>query len=259
MIEPVKVKNILLGQGRPKICVPIVGKTKDELIKAAEEVLTLPADMAEWRADWFEHFGQEKELREGLFLLRRILGKDMPILFTIRTKSEGGQAEISLSDYQKWNCLALSLEADLADIEFSAAEKEIGIMDSVFQEARRRGKKIVLSSHDFCRTPDEDEMIARLCQMQKYSADITKLAVMPQHPKDVLTLLSVSLAMKEEYGDRPFILMSMASDGLGSRLLGEIFGSCVTFGCASRSSAPGQMEAGDLFQVLEAVHKSLTA
>lgn len=127
----------------------------------------------------------------------------------------------------------------------------------LFRKRLPSRKKIVLSSHDFFRTPGEDELIARLCQMQQQEADITKLAVMPQRPRDVLTLLSVSLAMKEKYGDRPFILMSMASDGLISRLSGETFGSCVTFGCAGQSSAPGQMEAGDLVQVLEAIHRSL--
>ena len=42
-----------------------------------------------------------------------------------------------------------------------------------------------------------------------------------------------------------------------SRLSGEVFGSCLTFGALRAASAPGQIDAGKLKQVLEVIHQAL--
>ena len=51
---PIVVRNVKIGEGIPKICVPIVGKTEEEIFEEAEVITSLPADMVEWRADWFD-------------------------------------------------------------------------------------------------------------------------------------------------------------------------------------------------------------
>ena len=53
-MKGVRVRQIEIGNGIPKICVPVVGKTQEEIIKYAEEARNSPADMVEWRADWYE-------------------------------------------------------------------------------------------------------------------------------------------------------------------------------------------------------------
>ena len=52
-MNPVKVKNIEIGTGMPKIIVPIVGVTKEEILTTARSFNTIPLDVVEWRADWF--------------------------------------------------------------------------------------------------------------------------------------------------------------------------------------------------------------
>lgn len=54
-MNPVVVRNIKIGEGIPKICVPIVGVTKEEIIKEAKTFDAIPVDVVEWRVDWFEH------------------------------------------------------------------------------------------------------------------------------------------------------------------------------------------------------------
>ena len=88
-------------------------------------------------------------------------------------------------------------------------------------------------------------------------ADIPKIALMPFCKKDVLTLLEATLEMSEQYADRPIITMSMAGTGVVSRLTGETFSSALTFGAASKASAPGQIGVHELKQVLDIIHKSL--
>lgn len=255
-MTPVIVRNVVLGQGEPKICIPLMGKTERDVLGAARELQKLPADLVEWRADGFLDLRNPQALIRSLKHIREVLGEDMPILFTVRTKQEGGEAELSRDAYCGCCLAALEGEADLLDVEASGGEETVL---ELIQKAHERGKKVILSRHDFSQTPDEEEMLACLCRMQAWGADITKLAVMPQSPSDVLKLLSVTLAMKETHADRPFITMAMGKDGLISRLCGETFGSCLTFGCGARASAPGQMDARALRGVLDAVHVSLTS
>lgn len=250
----VTVRKVTLGQGKPKICVPLMGKNQEEIERAAKEVKKLPADLVEWRADGFSDVLSAQAVVQSLALIRRILGEDVPVLFTVRTKKEGGAANLSAQEYSRCAYSAIEGGADLLDVEMSAGKETVF---AIIQEAHRQGKKVILSSHDFSYTPKEEEMLSRLCRMQEWGADITKLAVMPKDASDVLRLLSVTLAMKETYADRPFITMSMGKDGLISRLCGETFGSCLTFGCGTKASAPGQMEARALRGILDAVHESL--
>ena len=53
-MRTVTVRKIEIGAGRPKICVPIAGREEEEILSAAEKIKASPADMAEWRADWFD-------------------------------------------------------------------------------------------------------------------------------------------------------------------------------------------------------------
>ena len=50
---------------------------------------------------------------------------------------------------------------------------------------------------------------------------------------------------------------SMAGTGLISRLCGEVFGSALTFGAVGKASAPGQMNASDLREILTLIDKSI--
>ena len=87
-------------------------------------------------------------------------------------------------------------------------------------------------------------------RMQTLGCDLVKYAVMPQCERDVLTLLDASLTMKEQYPDTPVITMSMGRLGAISRICGELSGSAVTFGSAGASSAPGQLPADRLAEIL---------
>ena len=50
--------------------------------------------------------------------------------------------------------------------------------------------------------------------------------------------------------DTPVISISMGKKGALSRLGGELFGSCVTFGAYDKASAPGQISVEELYEIL---------
>lgn len=89
--------------------------------------------------------------------------------------------------------------------------------------------------------------------MEELGVDILKLAVMPNSPKDVLALLSVTEEMKS-LTKNPIVTISMGSLGSISRISGETFGSSVTFGAIGKVSAPGQISVETLFDILNAIH-----
>ena len=93
-------------------------------------------------------------------------------------------------------------------------------------------------------------------QMKHSNADIVKLAVMPQSADDVLRLLSETNHFHRRYPDQPLVTMSMGKLGAVSRICGEVFGSCVTFGVGKNASAPGQIEMAKLEEILQVLRLS---
>ena len=73
IMNPVKVKNIEIGTGMPKIIVPIVGVTKEEILTTARSFNTIPLDVVEWRADWFEGVFDFTQVEDVLKELQNIL------------------------------------------------------------------------------------------------------------------------------------------------------------------------------------------
>ena len=253
-MNPVIVRNVKIGEGMPKICVPVMGVNKAEIIEAAKCVSAVPADIVEWRADWFRDIFNLEKVIEVAGELRDILG-DTPVLFTFRTAKEGGEQEIATEMYVELNqMLAKSGYVDMIDVEAFTGNEEVR---EIIDTAHACGVKVVASNHDFYKTPPKEELISSLCKMQELGADVPKIAVMPQSRRDVLTLLAATEEMVREYADRPIITMSMNGEGVISRLCGEVFGSAVTFGAAGRTSAPGQMQVKELKMVLEMLHGKL--
>lgn len=253
-MKTVRVRNIEIGSGVPKICVPIVGVTKEEILTEAKSFSTIPVDVVEWRTDWFEGVFDFEQVLEVLKDLREALG-DTPLLMTFRTSKEGGEKAIEDEAYADLNIRAAqSGYVDLVDVEIFTGDE---IVKKIIDGAHAAGVKVVASNHDFFKTPAKEEIVSRLRKMQDMDADIPKIAVMPQNKKDVLTLLAATEEMTSEYADRPIITMSMAGTGVISRLCGEVFGSALTFGSATKASAPGQMQVNDLNTVLTLLHKAL--
>ena len=195
-----------------------------------------------------------EKVEETAKQLREVLG-EMPILFTFRTSKEGGEKAIETPVYVELNQkISATGYVDLVDMEAFTGDDAV---KAVVEEAHKHGVKVVASNHDFDKTPAKSDIIYRLRKMQELGADIPKIAVMPQNKKDVLTLLAATEEMVNNYADRPIITMSMAATGVISRVCGEVFGSALTFGAVGKASAPGQMGAGELKEMLTTLHASL--
>lgn len=254
MSGTVTVKNVTLGEGMPKICVPLVGTTLSELREEAEALKALAPDVVEWRSDFFSQVEDIAAVTEVLGEIQQIL-PEIPLIFTFRSAKEGGEKEISTEYYFRLNKAAVeSGYVDIVDMELFNEERDVR---GLIATAHDNAVFVIISNHDFQGTPSQDEIVSRLRRAQELGGDLPKIAVMPQSAGDVLTLLAATNMMQEQYADRPIITMSMAGEGVISRLAGEIFGSALTFGAAHKPSAPGQVAVAELRSVLELLHRSL--
>lgn len=254
MKNTVTVKGVTIGEGSPKICVSMVGGTVAQLIEEANLLSTTDLDVVEWRVDFFEDVDDIEKVKKALKEIRAVL-PDMPILFTFRSAKEGGEREISREQYVELNKAIIKTgQIDLVDVELFTGEVQVKVLIDV---AHDHQVYVIISNHDFDKTPPKEEIVCRLRRAQELGGDIAKVAVMPTETRDVLTLLEATLMMNEQYAVTPIITMSMAGKGVISRLAGGVFGSALTFGAAKKASAPGQVEVVELRNILSLLHRTL--
>lgn len=243
-----KVNNITIGEGIPKVCVPIVGTEEESIMTSAYEIADSACDLVEWRGDWFKNIRNTDATVSVLERLRGILNIT-PIIFTIRTKNEGGQLNITFEEYS--NILlevAKSGLVEIIDVECYFDERTKQLIAQIQEE----GVRVIGSNHNFEKTQDSEKLCDILRDMDKMGADIPKLAVMPQNRDDVVRLLMVTSMMAKEI-NKPIVTMSMGKLGAISRVSGATFGSAITFGMVGNASAPGQLDCGVLKKIMKLI------
>lgn len=247
----VHIGPVALDNGIPKICVPLVGRSIEELHQECQYLQNKRYDIIELRIDFLKDVTNLSAIDTALHLVRKEL-PHQALLFTFRTKEEGGETSISPRYYFELLQYVINTETiDAIDMEYF---RDHGAIKKTLSIAREHSVTIMLSNHDFDNTPSFDEITNRLIGMKKLGADIAKLACMPHSAKDVLTLLRATEAIKSQYPDEPLVTMSMGKLGAISRISGELFGSAMTFGSAKTASAPGQLEITTLQQILQLLH-----
>ena len=250
-MQTVQIKNVTLGEGAPKIIVSLMAKDIAAVKSEALAYRSADFDILEWRGDHFAAIADTAAALEALRELRAVF-PDKPILFTFRSRKEGGEEELAPEAYIALNiAIAESGLVDAIDLELFTGD---ALVSQAIARAHAKGVKVVMSNHDFYKTPAKEEIVKRLTKMQELGADVPKIALMPESKTDVLTVLAATLEVSEKIADRPIITMSMSKTGVISRLAGEVFGSAATFGAVQKASAPGQISVTDLRTVLSIIH-----
>lgn len=249
----VVVRGIEIGIGQPKICISITGRNRMEIINQLNAVKDLRFDIVEWRVDFFEELSDLIAIKEMLLDIDRIL-VNKPVLFTFRSSLEGGQRWIPADQYSDLIYTAIGTGVvDLTDVELFLGDK---FVENLITQVHRLGAKVIVSNHDFTKTPSKDKIVDRIKNMEYIGADIAKIAVMPKNKRDVLELMYATLEVEDRI-DIPVVTMSMSDLGMITRISGEIFKSAITFGAGYTASAPGQMPVQDLNQIISVIHKNL--
>ncbi len=212
---------------RPWVAASLIDYSR--LVDDARRAVRDGADLLEVRADLFPRKVLSPEIMaEKLREVRRAARR--PILLTLRLRREGGGWPFSeikrLSLYQ-----TLMPWVDAVDVE-GASE----IAQDVIRFAKKLKRWAILSQHDFKKTPTDDALRRMSKRFSRSGADLLKIAATPRRKEDVDRLMSFCSGLS---GRRAFI--AMGSLGRRTRLEGIRWGSCLTYGSAGKSAAPGQV------------------
>lgn len=235
-----KEKNfgkITLSNNQARVCVPVMGKTTEEVLQQLKSVVEMEPDIIEWRGDFFETDNNEGYL--NVLKQMKDVNENIPVIFTIRTDSEGGNKKIGWNEYCDL-CLFIAekgkeFNVEFVDVEVFKDDKANELINSLHE----KGMNVIGSNHHFDKTPDKEEMVKILSNIEKSGADVCKLAVMPRDKKDVEVLIEASKETDEKI-KAPIITMSMGELGAVTRVIPKITKTSVTFAAGVSASAPGQ-------------------
>ena len=215
----------------------IVAVISEKIIENTARAVKLGADAIEIRLDMMN---QNENMHEILSTAKENF--NIPIIITNRITSEGGNWKAS--EYERIKILTTLLpDADAVDIELRAP-----LRDKVISEARKLGKTIIVSAHDFKRTPPPDELTRILEEEHSAGGDISKLAVMPHTPQDVLNLLQASLN-----ATFPVCTIAMGNLGRHTRIIASLYGSKLTYASIGEATAPGQLRVDKVYELMKAI------
>lgn len=261
------VKGCVIGEGRPKTIVSVMlrrgrGHSGDDrlgigegLVEQARAAIAAGADCVELRADSLPESCDAATVA-GLV---RELGTALPhtpLIFTFRTKGQGGLRELAADKYVELNRAVIACGAvDIVDVEASVGDAEAC---ELIGYARSLGVRTIVSHHDFAGTPPTDDMVNRLTHMARLGADLPKLAVMANDRLDALRLMEATVRAHDAL-DMPLVTMAMGGNGVLTRLAGQVTGSAMTFCALGTASAPGQVELGVATRCLDDLGEALGA
>ena len=192
------------------ICTPVMGKTLKEFLRNFDQVQEI-SDMLELRVDKIKDLSEQ-----DLQLIRKKTIKEA--IFTCRRK------EIILK--------ALDLGFDYVDVELSLISN---------LDLSKRGKtKIILSFHDFEKTPNIKKLTSTVNCMRKCNVEVLKIATMINDDQDIKNLFQILLNKKK---DEKMIVVGMGEKGKITRVLGPLIGSFLTFASTQfGKTASGQID-----------------
>lgn len=226
-----------IGAGaRPAIVASIQAGSSQAVRDEAAELARTGVDLIEWRIDSFSSAHDTNAVLE-MMTYDELAGSLVPVLCTFRSAAEGGASDASSETILAvLRALADQGIADMLDVELRYPATETAVLIAA---AHRHGMPVMLSQHDFERTPSLEQLVALFAAGRQRGGDAVKVATMPQTPDDVDCLLEATRHASEG-GRHAVVGIAMGELGARSRIEGGEYGSALTFAAGRRSSAPGQ-------------------
>lgn len=199
------------------------------------------ADVIEWRADFLD---KNEILTVAPAVFEKFAGRE--ILFTLRTRGEGGQIDLMSEEY-----LAIIQDIqsiyhpDYIDFEFYSHRE-------VFEQMLEFSN-LVLSYHNFQETPEN--MMEILSELTSLSPKLVKVSVMAHNEQEVLDLMNYTRGFKTLNPEQDYVTISMGKVGKISRLTADLTGSSWSYASVGEESAPGQIPLENMRRIRELLNE----
>ncbi len=216
-----------------KLCIPIVEATVEKALVAIK-VANRQADLIELRVDYLNRVN----------LVPLLESRQKPFIVTHRREEEGGK--YNGEERKRLGVLqeAIDLEGDYIDVELAT---ERSFLRSLIRN--RGGTQVILSFHDFYRTPSPKELQRLFGQMVRSGADVIKIVPFARSWEDNLSILSIiPFARKRR---QKIVAFCMGEKGKMSRIFSPFLGAAWTYASLSRvkASAPGQLTVDEVKEI----------
>jgi 3-dehydroquinate dehydratase I len=223
MKSGLRIGRVLLGRHTPTVIAPFTDRTPPATVRTAA---ARGLDLAEARVDLF----QERSSAHVINVVRGV-AELVPVLATLRSTKEGGRWDEG-DDERAALYRELLPHVGAIDVELDAR-----VRASVVQAARRRKVPVVLSHHDFDRTPSDADLERVVTRSREAGADITKIATQVKTEADGARLA----ALFARHPAVPLVVIGMGDLGKLTRVFFPALGSLFTFAALDRATAPGQL------------------
>ena len=217
-----------------KTCVSIAEKTPNKVNQVLKIALK-KSDYAEIRFD----FLKIEQIPTTLNLIKKNLNKTV---CTLRSKNEGGQFEGSEKERIRILKLIAEYNPFLLDVEFNTLQKN----SELTKYLKTTKTKILVSWHDFKKTPNSTELKKKLTSMGKFSQNI-KIVSTAKSTNDSTRILE----LYSKKGKRNLIAFSMGDNGRISRILCLYLGSPFTYVSLGKPIAPGQFSVDEVRKITD--------
>lgn len=216
-----------------KTCISIAEKTPDKINQKLKIALR-KSDYVEVRFD----FLKVEQIPETLELIKKDLTR---IVCTLRPKKEGGK--FSGSEKERIAILKLIAEYNpfLLDVEFNTMNRDIALVKYLSLAKT----KLLVSWHDFKKTPSSKELEKKMRQMSKFSHNV-KIVSTARSTDDATRMLE----LYSKKGKNNLISFSMGDFGRISRILCLYLGSPYTYVSLGKAVAPGQFSVNEIKKII---------
>ena len=215
-----------------KTCVSIAETTPTKTKKTLKIALS-KSDFVEVRLD----FLKISQIPEVLELIKKDLNR---IVCTLRPKTEGGK----FSGNEKERIAILKLIAEynpyLLDVEFNTLKRNSDLVKYL----KTTKTKLLVSWHDFKKTPNSSELKKKINQMGKFSSNV-KIVSTAKSTDDSTRMLE----LYSKRGKNNLIAFAMGDYGRISRILCLYLGSPYTYVSLGKAIAPGQFSVDEVKKI----------
>ncbi len=213
-----------------KTCVSIGVFSVAKLISDMKKSLRR-SEYAELRLD----FLNPSQIPRCLNLVKPYLGR---CICTLRPKSEGGKFQGSENERLSILKLIAEYEPHLLDVEYNTLRKN----KELYQYLKRTGVEILVSWHDFTKTPSEQYLKSTAKKMSRFSKNV-KIVTTAKTISDTLRVLNL---YKGTFHRLNLIAFAMGDYGRMSRILCTRLGSPFTYVSLGKPVAPGQFSLDEM-------------
>ena len=219
-----------------KLVVSVMPKSLEEA-QAIDANRYVDADIIEWRADFLP---KDEILQVAPAIFEKFAGREL--LFTLRTRAEGGEIDLSAQEYvQVIKDVTQLYQPEYVDFEYFGNKD---VFDQMLDFPN-----LVLSYHNFQETPEN--MMEILSELTSLNPKVVKVSVMAHTEQDVLDLMNFTRGFKTLNPEQEYVTISMGKVGKVSRITSDVTGSSWSFASLDVASAPGQISLSNMKKIRE--------